>query len=223
MTRIIAGAAGGRSLVVPRGGATRPTADKVREALFSRLEHGGWLEGTAVLDLYAGTGALGLEAASRGAAAVLLVENNPAAAAACQRNAALLASLGVSGIEVRPSAVGAVLAGVPAARYDLALLDPPYDLAEATLATVLERLVQDWLVEDAMVVVERGARAPEPRWPRRADGGPALVREEERRYGDTVLWLARPPAAEPGAAEDVAGSRDTADHRDTSGTVGGAG
>lgn len=206
MTRIIAGAAGGRSLVVPKNGATRPTADKVREALFSRLEHGGWLEGARVLDLYAGTGALGLEAASRGAAHVLLVENAPAAVTACRRNAALVASAGVSGVEVRPSAVGAVLAQPPPARYDLALLDPPYDLAEAVLAGVLERLVRDWLVEDAMVVVERGARAPEPRWPGRDDGGPALVREEERRYGDTVLWLARRPVA-----EDAADPRDAAD------------
>ncbi len=191
MTRIIAGAARGRSLVVPRSGATRPTSDKVREALFSRLEHGGWLAGTAVLDLYAGTGALGLEAASRGAAHVLLVEQAAAAVTACRRNAAALAAAGVPGVAVRQGSVGGVLAAEPETRYDLALLDPPYDLAEASLAAVLARLAEAWLADDPMVVVERATRSPEPAWPA------GLVREEHRRYGETALWLARRPAEEP--------------------------
>jgi 16S rRNA (guanine966-N2)-methyltransferase len=185
VTRIIAGAGKGRSLLVPRGGATRPTADKVREALFSRLEHGGWLEGTRVLDLYAGTGALGLEAASRGAAEVLLVERAPAAVDACRRNAAALASTGVDGVSVRAASVSSVLAGGTGVRYDLVLLDPPYDAGEQALAGVLAALVGGWLADDALVVLERGARSPRPTWP------PGLEAEEERRYGETALWFAR--------------------------------
>ena len=86
---------------------------------------------------------------------------------------------------MRQGSVGGVLAGDPDVRYDLVLLDPPYDLPEPTLAGVLARLVQGWLADDAMVVVERSARAAEPAWPE------ALERQEQRRYGDTVLWLAR--------------------------------
>src|ERR671933_2420185 len=111
VTRIVAGAAGGRRLRVPRG-ATRPTSDRVREALFSRLEHEVDLDGARVLDLYAGSGALGLEAASRGAAAALLVDSAPAAAAACRANAADLA---LPGVAVRAAPVAAVLAAGAAA------------------------------------------------------------------------------------------------------------
>lgn len=184
MTRIVAGRARGRLLAVPRGGATRPTADRVREALFSRLEHEGVLEGARVLDLYAGSGALGLEAASRGAAHVVLVDSAPAAAAACRRN---VASLGLDGVAVRAQAVSAFLAGDAGAPYDLVLLDPPYDLPETALATVLGALVvHGWLAPGAVVVVERSARSPEPRWPT------GLVRYAGRRYGETRLWFAEP-------------------------------
>ena len=192
MTRIIAGTAKGRTLLVPRGGATRPTADKVREALFSRLEHGGWVEGAAVLDLYAGSGALGLEAASRGAERVLLVERAPAAVDACRRNAALLAAAGVgAAVAVRPGPVSSVLAGGTDLRYDLVLLDPPYDAGEQALAGVLAALVDGWLADDALVVLERSARSPVPGWP------PGLEAEEERRYGETALWFGRTTALEP--------------------------
>ena len=189
MTRIISGSAGGRTLVVPRGTATRPTSDRVREALFSRLEHALDLDGARVLDLYAGSGALGLEAASRGAAHVLLVDSSAQAVAACRRNAA---TLGLPGVVVRPGAVGAALAGAPEEPYDVVLLDPPYDLSEEALGTALQRLVDGgWLAPAAVVVVERATRGPEPTWP---DG---LERTGERRYGETVLWFAE-PVAEPG-------------------------
>lgn len=192
MTRIIAGAAKGRTLLVPRSGATRPTADKVREALFSRLEHGGWVEGTRVLDLYAGSGALGLEAASRGAAEVLLVERAPAAVDACRRNAAVLASTGVDGVAVRAGSVASVLTAGTDVRYDLVLLDPPYDAGEQALAGVLAALVDGWLADDALVVLERSTRSPRPGWP------PGLEAEEDRRYGETALWFARTtPLATP--------------------------
>jgi len=196
VTRVIGGSAGGRTLVVPRGGATRPTSDRVREALFSRLEHTAGLDGARVLDLYAGSGALGLEAASRGAAHVLLVDSAPAAVTAIRRNAATLA---LPGVVVRPGAVGAALAGEPDASYDVVLLDPPYDLAEDALAAALERLVAGrWLAPEAVVVVERSSRTPEPAWPA------GLERTGERRYGETVLWFAEPeaePVPDPGEEE----------------------
>jgi 16S rRNA (guanine966-N2)-methyltransferase len=183
MTRIIAGVAGGRRLQVPRGGATRPTSDRVREALFSRLEHVVDLDGARVLDLFAGSGALGLEAASRGASAVLLVDVAAPAIAACRRNAA---ALGLPGVTVRAASAGAALAAPPEEPYDAALLDPPYDLGEDALAEVLGRLADGWLADDALVVVERSSRSPEPVWPA------GLERTGERRYGETVLWFAEP-------------------------------
>lgn len=183
MTRIVAGTLRGRTLAVPAGRDTRPTSDRVREALFSRLDHEGLLQGTRVLDLYAGSGALGLEAASRGAAHVLLVEQAKQAAQVCRRN---VADLGLAGtVEVQARAVAAVLGQAPGEPYDLVLADPPYPLAEDDLAAVLAALVErDWLADGAVVVVERSARGPEPTWPE------GLVRFDERRYGETVLWLA---------------------------------
>lgn len=190
MTRIIAGAAGGRTLAVPPRG-TRPTSDRVREALFSRLDHLDVVEGARVVDLYAGSGALGLEAASRGAAHVVLVESSGRAVTVCRRN---VAALGLPGVRVAAERVEAWLqrsgsagdaGGVGA--IDLALLDPPYDLAEDQLAAALTALVP-LLDARAVVVVERSARAPEPTWPA------GLGRIDERRYGETVLWFAEPTA-----------------------------
>lgn len=189
MTRIIGGVAGGRPLAAPRGTTTRPTSDRVREALFSRLEHLEVLDGSAVLDLYAGSGALGLEAASRGASSVLLVESDRAAATLIGRNAT---SLQLPGVEVRQSTVERVLAG-PARPHDLVLLDPPYAVDDATLAAALAALTSGWLAQEALVVVERSRRSPPPTWPA------GLVPAGEKRYGDTVLWF-----AETGGAEAVA-------------------
>ncbi len=191
MTRIIAGSARGRRLEVPAGDATRPTSDRVREALFSRLQHEGLVDGTRVLDLYAGSGGLGLEAASRGAGHVLLVESAKPAVAAARRN---LAAVAVEGVQIRQATVSAVLDDAPDRPYDLVLADPPYPLPEHELAEALRRLVDnDWLAADAVVVVERSARGPEPTWP------VGLVRFDERRYGETRLWLAEPITA-PGPA-----------------------
>lgn len=182
MTRVVAGAAGGRTLVVPRGDATRPTSERVREALFSRLEHQGLLDATAVLDLYAGSGALGLEAASRGAASVLLVDSGRAAADACRRN---VRATGLTGVGVREAPVERVLEAGTDRPYDLVLVDPPYALGEEELARVLSLLVErGWLVADAAVVVERSSRAPEPTWPA------PLERSASKRYGETVVWFA---------------------------------
>ena len=182
MTRIISGKVGGLRLQTPSGSGTRPTSDRVREALFSRLEHLDVVAGAAVLDLYAGSGALGLEAASRGASTVLLVEADRAAAAVARRNAGLT---GIPGISVRPVTVERALAANPPAPFDLVFIDPPYDIGEEVLGFVLGALVtQHWLSERALIVVERSARSPEPRWP------DELEHEGERRYGETKIWFA---------------------------------
>ena len=185
MTRIISGLAGGRRIHTPTGSGTRPTSDRVREALFSRLEHLDVVHHAKVLYLYAGSGALGLEAASRGATSVLLVESDRAAAAVVRKN---IAELGLPGVSVRAETVeGALVFGPPSdeARCDLVLADPPYDVTEEALADVLMLLVtHGWLSDDALVVVERSARSPEPRWPQGLDGA------GERRYGDTKMWFA---------------------------------
>lgn len=186
MPRIISGTAGGRRLRTPPGGTTRPTSDRVREALFSRLEHRGLLDDTAVLDLYAGSGALGLEAASRGAAFVVLVESHRPAAAVIRTNAT---EIGIEGVRVVADTVLRALAAGPpdGIRFDLVLLDPPYEVGEADLETVLTALVDRyWLAPAACVVVERAARSPQPTWP------PGLELAGEKRYGDTMIWFAEP-------------------------------
>ena len=185
MTRIISGLAGGRRIHTPPGSGTRPTSDRVREALFSRLEHLDVLNQGRVLDLYAGSGALGLEAASRGASSVLLVESDWAAVAVVRKN---IAELGLRGVTVRADTVERALLAGPASdggRCDLVLADPPYDVTEEVLGEVLALLVtHQWLSEDAFVVVERSARSPEPCWPQGLDGA------GERRYGETKMWFA---------------------------------
>jgi 16S rRNA (guanine966-N2)-methyltransferase len=183
MTRIIGGTARGRRLETPRGDATRPTADRVREALFSALEaEFGSLHGLRVLDLYAGSGAVGLEAASRGAAAVTAVESDRRTARIVSANAA---ALGYD-VDVRAQSVTAVLSTSPAAAYDVVFLDPPYPLPAEDVAHALELLVtHDWVLPGGAVVVERSARSVEPTWP---DG---LVRRRQKKYGETVLWYLR--------------------------------
>lgn len=188
MTRIIAGSAKGRVLKVPAKG-TRPTSERVREALFSRLDHMGILEGAKVLDLYAGSGALGLEAASRGARSVELVDNAPAAARVIAEN---IRSTGLPALCRTASAASFLGARTGAALHgdvDLVLIDPPYDVPEAELAEALD-LLGPWLTRDALVVVERSTRSPEPAWP------PFLIREDARRWGETAAWFAGPPTGD---------------------------
>ncbi|MDP5225549.1 MULTISPECIES: 16S rRNA (guanine(966)-N(2))-methyltransferase RsmD [Arthrobacter] len=186
MSRIIAGVAGGLPLNSVPGNGTRPTTDRVKEALFSRLESYGVLEGAEVLDLFAGSGALGLEAGSRGAAAVTLVDLETKAVLACQKNAALLKeSAPRVRVSVQRSKVNAFLERSAGAAWDLVFLDPPYPLTEDELAHVLT-LLSAQLAEGAVVVVERSSRSPEPAWPA------ALERFAEKKYGETVLWFAEP-------------------------------
>jgi 16S rRNA (guanine966-N2)-methyltransferase len=169
---------------VPPGEHIRPTADRVKESLFSALGPGR-LVGARVLDLYAGSGALGLEALSRGAAQALLVDRDPAAARAIRAN---IESLGLDDrAELRCSAVATVVAApAPAEPYDLALLDPPYDTPGAELEPVLARLVEGgWLAPEATVVVERATGSSPLRWP----GGWGST--WERCYGDTLVLFAQ--------------------------------
>ena len=173
--RVIAGRFGGRRLQAPPGDATRPTADRVREALFSIL--GARVEGAGVLDLFAGSGALGLEALSRGAGRATFVDSSPAALKALRAN---LAALGANAEVVRADALrwlGAASAG--ARQYDLVFLDPPYRRAEALGATLSE-LLPAVLAPGALVVAESDRRSPLELTM------PAI---DERRYGDTLIRI----------------------------------
>ena len=184
MTRIIGGRAGSLTLEVPDSG-TRPTSDRVRESLFGALESADALRGAAVLDLYAGSGALGLEAVSRGAARADLVEKAPRAASVVQRNASRVAkSLGRDAeIAVHRTSAVAFLRGAREP-FDLVFMDPPYDVAEKDLTHALELLVPS-LSAGATVVLERASRSPEPLLP------PGLEHTRDKKYGDTRLWWLR--------------------------------
>lgn len=183
MTRIIGGSAGGRRLQTPAGDATRPTADRVREALFSALEaEFGSLHGLRVLDLYAGSGAVALEALSRGALAATAVESDRRTAGLIAANAQALRF----DLDVRAQPVAAVLATGPGAAYDVVFLDPPYPMPSDEVATTLALLVDHgWVLPGGAVVVERSARSVEPTWP---DG---LEMRRRKKYGETVLWYLR--------------------------------
>jgi 16S rRNA (guanine966-N2)-methyltransferase len=188
MTRIIAGDAGGRRIKVPSGEATRPTSDRVREALFSAVDAAlGSLRGLRFLDLYAGSGAIGLEARSRGAGVVTLVEHDRRTARLIHEN---IASLGMSKVDVELSRVARVLERTPRAPYDVVFSDPPYALPLDDVEADLLALVDNgWLAHDALVVVERSSRGPGPTWPA------GLTEERSRRYGETTLWYGHATAA----------------------------
>ncbi|WP_277245436.1 RsmD family RNA methyltransferase [Micrococcus terreus] len=194
MSRIIAGRAGGLPLRSVPGTGTRPTTDRTKEAMFSWLSSRGWLDGTAVADLYAGSGSLGLEAWSRGAGSVLFVEKDRRAASVCSANVRAVAQAlrsPVPQVIVRP--VDAVLdqliaaghpaeaATGPAGPWDLILADPPYPVEGEELHATLERVVRA-LVTDGLLVLERSARSAEPSWPA------GLEPVEQRTYGETSVF-----------------------------------
>jgi 16S rRNA (guanine966-N2)-methyltransferase len=189
LSRVIAGVAGGTPLISVPGSLTRPTTDRVKEALFSRLEAFDVIAGARVLDLYAGSGSLGVESASRGATAVDLVEFDAKASAVCQRNADMInTALGDKNVSVHRSKVESFLERAePGVLWDLVFLDPPYPLDEPALAAVLAKLAGH-LADAAVVVVERSSRTPEPQWPA------SMERFAERKYGETKLWFAEPAA-----------------------------
>lgn len=196
MTRIIGGAAGGRRLQTPKGDLTRPTADRVREALFSAVEAAlGSLEGLRFLDLYAGSGAVGLEALSRGATVATLVEHDRRTAALIRSNAR---TVGLGEAEVLTGSVSRHLAERPAAPYDVVFLDPPYHLTGKAAAADLTALAaHGWLSQDAIVVVERSTREALAPWPA------GYVEGRERRYGETTLSFATWTGPPAGAADDT--------------------
>lgn len=191
MSRIIAGSAKGHRIAAPAHSLTRPTTDRVREALFSALGSWFWadgavdeaLAGRSFLDLYAGSGAIGLEAASRGAGPVWLVEADRRTSDLIRANAR---ATGLT-VTVRTGRVESVLraATEDVDGFDVAWLDPPYDVPDDTLAGVLELLVGGgWVVPAGLMVVERSRRSPEPAWPG------AVERAWSRRYGETTLHFA---------------------------------
>jgi 16S rRNA (guanine966-N2)-methyltransferase len=203
--RIVAGAAKGRRLIAPKGDDVRPTADRVKEALFSSLQP--LVPGARVLDLYAGAGGLGLEALSRGAEQVTFVERANASLTALRRN---IETVGLAGTTVVAGEAARALRGdVPGGPFDLVFADPPYRLPKAELADLLADIVGH-LAPGATLVVERSARDGAPPWP------PELSPGDPRRYGDTALHRATlvPPvgAAEPapGTSEPASGTSEPA-------------
>jgi 16S rRNA (guanine966-N2)-methyltransferase len=184
VTRVVSGRVGGRRIAVPPRG-TRPTSERVREAIFSAVEARIALDRARALDLYAGSGALGIEALSRGATHALFVESDRRAAAVLRRN---LGELGLAGAEVRVASVRSVLAEPAVDAYDLVFADPPYAMPGGELNGVLDSLTRNgWLAAGALVVVERGLRAGEPDWPQDVE------QITTRRYGDTLVCYGRRP------------------------------
>ncbi|NJP51683.1 16S rRNA (guanine(966)-N(2))-methyltransferase RsmD [Streptomyces sp. SBST2-5] len=185
MTRVIAGTAGGRRIAVPPGTGTRPTSDRAREGLFSTWQSllGGPLDGERVLDLYAGSGAVGLEALSRGAGHVLLVEADARAARVVREN---VKSLGLPGAEVRHGKAEQIIRTPPAQPYDVVFLDPPYAVTDDDLREILLTLRSEgWLDKQALVTVERSTRGGEFAWP------PGFDAIRSRRYGEGTFWYGR--------------------------------
>lgn len=185
--RIVGGAFRGRALAAPDGRETRPTSDRARQAIFNVLEHASWagpLEGARVLDLYAGSGALGFEAMSRGAGFALFVETDEAARGAVRENAETLGLFGRTRVHRRSAIDMGPRPGPPADAFDLAFLDPPYrkGLGEQTLARLIEGV---WLKPGATVVFERGSDEPDIETP-------GYERLDARDYGAArVLFLRR--------------------------------
>ena len=194
VARVIAGEAGGRRLAVPSGRSTRPTSDRAREGLFATVTSiVGLLTGARVLDLYAGSGAVGLEALSRGAGHVLLVESGARAAQTIRQN---IAAIGLPGATVIADRVERVLARGPApgppGRYDVVFADPPYAVPDEEVTRVLCLLVSaGWLAARALVVVERATRSGPLRWPE------GFTPDRARRYGEATFWYGLGPEAQP--------------------------
>jgi 16S rRNA (guanine966-N2)-methyltransferase len=185
LTRIIAGAHGGRRLAAPPGATTRPTSDRVREAFFSALEAMTDLSGARFADLFAGSGAVGLEAVSRGAAYALLVESDGRAVRAIRDNIVALRA-GAAARLITGKVEQVVSLPPEGGPYDVVFADPPYAVTDGELAKMLDALVGNgWLAPDAVVAVERSTRSGSLTW---VDG---VTAERSRRYGETTLWYGR--------------------------------
>ena len=202
MSRIIAGSRGGQRIAMPTGDRARPTTDRVREALFSAIA--AWagraaepveqsLFGMAFCDLYAGSGAVGLEAASRGATRVLLIERDPRTAQLCRRNAE---ALGLA-VDVVISSVEQILKKPPSRPFDIVFADPPYELDAATVSAQIEQLVgTSWVDRGSLIVVERSRRTPQLVWP------DAAAKRWSRAYGETILCFGALEAKSVGPVEE---------------------
>ena len=189
MSRIIAGSAGGRRIRTPSGRATRPTTDRVREAIFSAVA--AWagtsatapeeaLAGLGFCDLYAGSGAVGLEAASRGADPVLLVEQDRLAAEQIRRNAA---DLGLN-VSVKVADVTSLLHRAPPTRFDIVFADPPYGHASEAVDAQLAAMFQHgWVSHPGLIILERSRRSAPPKW------SGAVTKNWLRTYGETVVYF----------------------------------
>ena len=189
--RIVAGSLKGRTITTPEGQGTRPTSDRARQAVFNVLEHAAWaepLDGMRVMDLYAGSGALGFEAISRGAAFALFVETDEEARGAIRENADAYGVMGRSRVHRRSAIDLGSRPGSDGEAFDLAFLDPPYrkGLGEQTLARLLEG---GWLKPGALVVFERGSDEPEI-------DTPGYRRLDARDYGAARVLFLRAGSAE---------------------------
>jgi 16S rRNA (guanine966-N2)-methyltransferase len=189
--RIVAGSLKGRTITTPEGQGTRPTSDRARQAVFNVLEHAAWaepLDGMRVMDLYAGSGALGFEAISRGAAFALFVETDEEARGAIRENADAYGVMGRSRVHRRSAIDLGSRPGSDGEAFDLAFLDPPYrkGLGEQTLARLLEG---GWLKPGALVVFERGSDEPEI-------DTPGYERLDARDYGAARVLFLRAGSAE---------------------------
>lgn len=181
MTRIIAGTYGGRRIQTPKGDGTRPTSDRVREALFSSLESElGGFDGVRVLDLFAGSGALGLESLSRGAEHAVFVESDSRAAAVVKGN---IKDLGAGATVQRTTAERFVETGAPGP-FDLIFVDPPYAMSTVKVAALVSGLKEAHPDADVLFVVERSTRDPFE-WPDGVEG----IRS--KKYGETTLFYGR--------------------------------
>ncbi|MFM6966172.1 MAG: 16S rRNA (guanine(966)-N(2))-methyltransferase RsmD [Rhodoluna sp.] len=187
MTRIISGVAGSRQLASPAK-STRPTSDRIRESIFNRLQARDLIDNKRVLDLYAGTGALALEAVSRGAIYAMMVERDGQAAAVCIKNANMIQKAMASEgfydqvTKVTQKAVTSFLS-TDSLVYDLVFIDPPYDVSNDEVATNLKALMPR-LATDAVVMLERSSRSGAVELPE------GLELDEEKSFGDTtVYWL----------------------------------
>ncbi len=186
MTRVVAGIWGGRTLSTPDGPHTRPTSEKVRAAMANSLQAAGALQGASVLDLFAGSGALGIEFASRGAASVVLVDNNSEALQAARANVAALQANTVR--VVAASVIEYVSTAVGSTTFDLVVADPPYLLGTAELVAIFKALSDRALLNPgADLIVERPKRTGEMAWP------DPLIGVRTKKYGDTLLCYGRAP------------------------------
>ena len=186
--RIIAGLAKGRNLISPSG-ATRPTSDRAREALFSTLESEfGSINDLTVLDLYCGSGAVGAEALSRGAAVVYAVDNDEKATSVTRQNFALLENVsGIGTTSVITSSVGKFLDKTSELKFDVVFLDPPYDLPNNEIEKTLSSLVKNgFLKSSAVIAIERDSKSKRLNWPL------GLKELKERKYGAATIFYAEP-------------------------------